>query len=209
MTGFFQKITPAKKITTLLGKIPPRGVRSAGLSALSEKNSNFSLGAYVVRPMGFAEKKKNSMPDFCTATATRRGAGSHDRWGSMAGGLTPTTTARPMRPDGVRCEPMATAQTPATTPPIHPHWRPSVGDRRGSAGIGGRSVVDQRGSAGDRTCQTAPSDTRQTGDLSGRIRGYPTPPANTPHQPPSTHQNASDFFGSPATSPPTRQGVVG
>ena len=132
-------------------------------------------------PWASQKKKKNSMPDFCTAPATRRGAGSHDRWGSMAGGLTPTTTARPMRPDGVRCEPMATAQTPATTPPIHPHWRPSVVDRRGSAGIGGRSDVPNRP-------LRHPPDGRSIGSHLGL--------SNTPRQhPPSTPIDPSKRIG--------------
>ena len=126
------------------------------------------------------KKKKNSMPNFRMTPATRRGAGSHERWGSMAGGLTPTTTARPMRPDGLRCEPMATAQTPATTPPIHPHWRPSAGGRREGSWRGGGDVPNHP--------LRHPPNGRSIGSHLGL--------SNTPrHHPPSTPIDPSKRIG--------------
>ena len=143
-------------------------------------------------PWASQKKKKNSMPDFCTATATRRGAGSHDRWGSMAGGLTPTTTARPMRPDGVRCEPMATAQTPATTPPIHPHWRPSVVDRRGSAGDRWWISEDRRAIGRAKPPPPTPARRAIYRVASEAIQHPPPTPPINPHRPIKTHRIFSD-----------------
>ena len=123
------------------------------------------------------KKKKNSMPNFCMAPATRRGAGG-PRIGGGGGGLYAHHRYPPMRSDGIRYGAIATAQPPVTSTHNHPHQRPSAGGR-------GRG----RGRGRKRAYRHLPPPT--IGHcLSMHIRGY----RNAHHRPPTSTHIAPHFF---------------